>query len=540
MNKEEFDHKYFHNLPKWCKSLDTKLWFIDCHQSDFPNTLIQVLKLGLNFIPSPTRKEFQKKILVPYPELDGKFPMNDSRLTSIIIKCNEFIKRKYLLKETDKNMGPCVITIRKYHELALNLLNDKTTFSLMLWYEKDIVSQYIIELKRLQYIDVEKVILPSSTQEGLPKFTGLPKVHKPTIALRPVINASNCITTNLSKLLQEVLSERLRYFDKVNPMNMHSTTQYTEILKRIPNDEIIKQLDALDIKSLYTNIPHELIYEAVNFSFDAFPFDGEFCVRKKKIYLTRYEVMTLLKKYLKYNMFVYQHNKVDQVYKQVKGIPTGGNVSPTLAMLALSYLEIRFREDHPLIFDTLKYSARYLDDIIVVITSDDYDMSIISSKIYQDIFILEQTEVTRSEKPFLDVELSIKQGNIHWKIYRKPGNAYCYPHFKSYMPYHIKTGFIYAEMVRIFERCKSVKDAEADLQLFKERLCLRGYKNRFIEKALKRKQSTSKPQEQIKHWKVIPYIEGCSNKYLLETLSYNKEEYKISLSMHKKLINYFH
>lgn len=539
MNPHDFDDKYLHQLPKWCLNLETKIWFIDCWENDFPKTLIQVLKLGLSFIPAPSERELHFKIFLNYPELRDKISITNSRLASIISKCKIFVKGRYLLRETDKNMGPSIISIRKYEELSLNLLTDITTFSQLQWYEKDIVKHYIMDLKKIQVQDIENVITPTKREEVLPRFAGLPKVHKPVFALRPVVNASACITTKLSQFLQVVLVERLRYFDKINTLNMHSTDQFVELLQKIEEHTDIKHIDALDIKSLYTNIPHWLIFESVKFSFDAFPFDGEYYVNKKTIRVVKNDILDMIRLYLKYNMLIYITENHSLVFKQTKGIPTGGNVSPTLAMLSLSYLEIQFRDIYPLKFDSLRFSARYLDDVIILSTAVDYDASLVSRLIYQDIFILERTEVNKSQKPFLDLEISKDSGVIHWKLFRKPNNAYCYPHFKSYMPMHIKTGFIHAEIQRIKRRCKSPDEAEWEINFFKERLFLRGYNERFIKKA---ETKSSKRKDKIREtskWRVIPYIEGCSNNELLKILKIDRAEYSISTSMHKSLIKYF-
>lgn len=213
MEPDLFDNKYFHQLPKWCRNLQTKVWFIDCNEKDFPKTLIQVLKLGLSFIPTPSNRDLHRSFFSNNPVLKEKIQSRNSRLTSIIIKCQQFIKGQYLLKETDKNMGPSIISKMKYDQLSLKLLHDKSTFEPLMWYEEDIVKHYMLDVKRLCSKSLQESICPDVIQQRLPMFTGLPKVHKPIIALRPVVNASNCITTKVSKLLQEILMERLCYFD---------------------------------------------------------------------------------------------------------------------------------------------------------------------------------------------------------------------------------------------------------------------------------------------------------------------------------------
>ena len=86
----------------------------------------------------------------------------------------------------------------------------------------------------------------------------LPKIHKSGNPGRPVINSCNCHTTNISAFVANSLQpevEKLRSYVK----------DTTDLINKVEGTDVPQgsYLVSLDVKALYTNIPHEEGLEAV-------------------------------------------------------------------------------------------------------------------------------------------------------------------------------------------------------------------------------------------------------------------------------------
>ena len=87
-----------------------------------------------------------------------------------------------------------------------------------------------------------------------PVFYTLPMIHKENVPGRPIISGCNSPTAKLSIYLDHYLQPILQQI----PSYIKNTTHFLRILKEIdgqvPSNSI---LVTFDVKSLYTNIPHD-------------------------------------------------------------------------------------------------------------------------------------------------------------------------------------------------------------------------------------------------------------------------------------------
>jgi hypothetical protein len=442
-------------------------------------------------------------------------------------------------------MGPALISVAKYNELATNILRDETTF--ISREEYNIQNEFTERIKKFKH-DIEKAIEPDDNQLNLASFTGMPKVHKVNLALRPVVNASSIITTKLSKLLNLVLSKLLDKLNEANPFNVCSADAYINKLKEFNANNTTKvTLDALDIKSLYTNIRLEKLREAVDFCLGSFlPLGGlSIYFNKSQVFLNSTDIYQLLNLYLEYNFVTFN----GKIFKQIKGVPTGGNVSPTLAMMTLSYYELEFKHNEMQMWELIKHSGRYLDDWIIIYTGTSYDRELYSKKLYVEELELEPSEAESvNSKPFLDLRVTVKSNGtgLKWKLFRKLNNAYCYLHFKSFIPIYVKRGFIIGEIIRIYRRNLYESDSVKEIQFFTDKLKLRGYPQKFIREQIQKatakfketQESTSKDHRNEKFY-IMPYIEELPKHQLLNKVNENSPTNYTSIAFtnHPKLKN---
>ena len=83
----------------------------------------------------------------------------------------------------------------------------------------------------------------------IPRFYGLPKVHKVSVPLRPIVSFINSLTYNLSKFLSRILSSLL-----VNRYSVRNSKEFVDYVKNftISENEI---LVSFDVVSLFTSVP---------------------------------------------------------------------------------------------------------------------------------------------------------------------------------------------------------------------------------------------------------------------------------------------
>ena len=97
-----------------------------------------------------------------------------------------------------------------------------------------------------------------------PRFYGLPKIHKASVPLRPIMSFINSPTYNLSKFLSRILSSLL--------VNRYSVRNFKEFVDYVQNFTISESeiLVSFDVVSLFTSVPMD---KALNLVLELFASD---------------------------------------------------------------------------------------------------------------------------------------------------------------------------------------------------------------------------------------------------------------------------
>lgn len=488
---------------------------IDVNEKEIPTDFKQVLKLGLQFIfkPSEAQLMFYAKKLERTKYQQKKQVVNRFR------RQWKSLKDKYMVLPTDKNMGCSIISIKQFQILKNDILDDSTTFKLL---ENESIENIVENFNK----SITKILPdicyymkpdPNLTQP-LPIFRGIPKVHKTPVKLRPIVDCSNVITTKLSKILHATLWEVVLNAKGANQWMVENTDEFTERLDHITKDDAISlKIHTADIKSLYTSIPIASLLNNLSFMINSYRSNTLVKLEKpdnRVIQLTNYQIIQMVEIYIEFN-FCLDKNGTPRIFKQIKGIPTGGNCSPDLANIFLMAYEIQFRTFHESLWISIKFTGRYLDDLITLTNDEKFTWEVIQKDVFQNQIELEDNSKEGFKSGiFLDIEVEINQNEgVVYQLYRKPGNAYQYIHKKSYIAEHIKKNFIQHETLRIQKRCKRHTDFVKHLRYFKNKLQERGYSKEYIKKlttksALEGYKSKPKKQSLIfdgRPWRVVPY-----------------------------------
>ena len=170
------------------------------------------------------------------------------------------LKSTITIKPADKNLGVVVLDTTDCVAQCIEILSDDSTYIRAVNYPFETIHKAIKEvlcrfLSSLNTYDkrLYKFLLPDNTHHQVPRFYGVPKIHKKfdhIPPLRPIIANCNSPLTPVAKFLDHVLQP----LAQVYPDYLHNSATLSSTLEElhVPTDTI---LVALDVESLYPSIP---------------------------------------------------------------------------------------------------------------------------------------------------------------------------------------------------------------------------------------------------------------------------------------------
>ncbi len=109
--------------------------------------------------------------------------------------------------------------------------------------------------------------LSGSITPRTPVMYFLPKIHKPDNPGRPIVSACSCPTELISSYLDQVMAPLVRNL----PSYIKDTKHALQIFQNIHFSGTHKFIFTMDVKSLYTVIPHHDGLRALKFFLDKRP-----------------------------------------------------------------------------------------------------------------------------------------------------------------------------------------------------------------------------------------------------------------------------
>ena len=250
-----------------------------------------------------------------------------------------------------------------------------------------------------------------------PMIYGLPKVHKPTVPLRPIVSFYTSLTYQLSKHLSYILSPLVGRRQSA----VQNSKEFVDfIAPQQLNEEVLVYFDVI---SLFTNIPTDLAIRIARKHLE----DDDTLEERTNLEVDN--IILLLELCLNATYLQFQ-----QVYYQQKqGTAMGSPVSVTIANLVMEDVEGRtlssFKSTGPLFW------KRYVDDTWTAIHPDQID------EFHQHLNSIEPSiQFTRevegnNQLSFLDVLLKKDEdGHISTSVYRKPTHTDQYLQYSSHHP----------------------------------------------------------------------------------------------------------
>ena len=350
---------------------------------------------------------------------------------------------------------------------------------------------------------VYKMLYPTGAR--VPKFYGLPKVHKEGIPLRPIVSSIGAASYETAKELARILKPLMGN----SPYQVQNCRDFIQQIQdiKLKEDQCIM---ACDVKALFTSVPIQPAIDVIKKRLEE---DGEL---QKRTSMSVQHIISLLEFCLRSTYFTFQ----DRLYEQQEGAAMGSPISPIVANLFMEDFENRAIESSP---HPPCFWRRFVDDTFTIIYTPRKE-SFLEHLNSIDDHIQFTSEDPRPDgsMPFLDILIIPDQdGSLSTTVYRKPTHTDLYLQWDSHHTVSAKYGVARTLYHRAETICFSpllLQQEEKHLQKALHRCkypawALNRVKIKQRSSAKRRSNTTKTGQNnpnQQKPYMVIPYFRGLS------------------------------
>ena len=391
----------------------------------------------------------------------------------------KLLQEKYVVVPVDKAANNFSFICKKYYILVLLKELDypngsSNTYTFNSFNKEPIISSNIDFCQHLGY----KV---KDEEKKLPMIYWIPKMHKTPVGKRFIIASKLCSTKQLSKDVSKVFKLLLRQIRNFHDKSVfysnynqywvvENSTPVLEKIYRTNSKTNAKSISTFDFTTLYTKIPHQslinVLFKIIDFCFSA----GQkkfINVFGKSAYWSHNKENSFSKQSLKSAvrfLIAECHFTIGNiVFTQTIGIPMGIDPAPFWANLYLYNFEKDYIES--LIHNDKRMAGkfhgmyRFIDDLCAINDGNQFDTS--NKDIYPPELELKR-EHHGEHATFLDLDISIKDGQFSYKLYDKrdafPFSIVRMPHLSSNIPEFVFYGTFKSEVLRIAKNTLQYED----------------------------------------------------------------------------------
>ena len=300
----------------------------------------------------------------------------------------------------------------------------------------------------------------------IPNFYMLPKIHKPNNAGRPIVSGIGSITEKISAYVDQ----EIRHLVPTIPSYLKDTSHLIQILlgKTLAPEDI---LVTIDVKSLYTNIPHIEGIQALNRTLEETNIH-----LMKKLLICRLANLVLTKNYFTFNK---------KLCRQIQGTAMGTRMAPSYANIFMKYVEIQLIETSP---KKASLWLRFIDNIFLIWVHGKQaleDFKRLSSNIHPTIkFAFNNSE---TEVAFLDTIIYRgKDSQILTRLYHKPTDNKQYLHYNSAHPWKQNRSVPYGLLIRCKRICSEDTYFNKESKAIIQQLISKRYLTNLLQEALEK------------------------------------------------------
>ena len=394
-----------------------------------------------------------------------------------------------VIKQSDKCKGLVILDKIDYLNKSQAILNDRNNYEVL---DKNPVPKVEAETKRV-FKAVTKDKLPEKTVKELtpchsriPVFYGIPKDHKDSVPLRPVISACGGPTEKMSCLLERILKQLLKFV----PTHLWDTRDFlTRLGKHSQEHGISKDsiFFSIDVVNLYGSIPIseaiDTVCETLNVHLQDIDTFG----------LSPDDVRSLLEHSLQKNVFSFNN----EYYRQTLGIAMGNPCAPPIAILFLDRFERKALEGAAV---KPSFLVRYIDDYAGIWTQGEQSLSdflAYLNSLHPTLkFTLEHSGGGQGV-PFLDTLVTVEESSnmtrIETELYIKPMNSGIILHYESAHPKSTKHNVARNQFRRAIRNSSNELKERHSVEKIHRLLQQNGYPEKLLLKLYREVRSGHKP-----------------------------------------------
>ncbi|CAF4860100.1 unnamed protein product [Rotaria socialis] len=369
-----------------------------------------------------------------------------------------------------------------YVNKMLTILNDPTKFSCLsedptIKREK-LLNDLLKQLHNEHSITDQFHSIAGATGSYPGRLYGLPKIHKESVPLRPVLSSIGTFNYGLAKALSQILSTII---EKKNMIR--DSFDFLKEVRTLSKDFSKHRMVSFDVSSLYTNVPINETIEII--------LNSLYVIQPIPPIMKRDDMKELLIFATKNSHFLFD----GKVYDQIDGVSMGSPLAPLLAEIFLQEFE---RKNSSLLQELgIVYWKRYVDDTFVLLSSQFTTKHVCAelSKCHPSIqFTSEEEDPTTLTLPFLDVLVRRKPGaDFQTCMYRKPTFSGLMTKWSSFVPKRYKYSAISTIIYRAIQICSSKNSLHKEFDFIRGLCAKNGYPARFVNSIIKRQLNLQKP-----------------------------------------------
>lgn len=353
-----------------------------------------------------------------------------SLFRKVFNKTRSFLKEHpdIIVTRSDKGNVTVVMYREEYIRLSYELINNDNSYVQI---NSDPTSGIQTKCNTLikslfdkKYIDLQQKRNLTCYNGVIPKFYALPKVHKQTLSVRPIVASLQSPLNPLASYITNILSIS---YNKNNRYFINDSFEFFNNFNRtmVPNNYV---LASLDVRSLFSNIYLDLVLDVIDRRWD--------CIASH-CNIPLVEFKHIISFLFNNTCFMFDN----KYFKQTLGTPMGAKVSPVLASFVMDDLLDRIVPTLPF---NLFFIKKYVDDLVIALPVTNVgDILEIFNNFDPHIKFTLEVEDDQQSIPFLDTRIIRTNNNmllIDW--YRKPITSGRYINFWSYHKMSIKINLV--------------------------------------------------------------------------------------------------